>query len=115
MKPLAEIRLARILGEILRLEWEYESAALLEPDKTLTDGAALAATCPAGELETFRDRIALGQLMAIQHWAQGMADRYPEQEAVWQDILRLCGLVDLPGLRRLAEAWGEAARASTSS
>ena len=48
--------------------------------------------------------------MAIQHWAQAMAERYPEREAVWQEILRLCGLVDLPGLRRLAEAWGEEAR-----
>ncbi len=115
MKPLAETRLARILGEVLRLEWEYESEAPPEPDKTLTDGAALAATCPAGELDTFRHRIALGQIMAIQHWAQGMADRYPEREAVWQEILRLCGLVDLHGLRRLAETWGEASRAGTSS
>jgi hypothetical protein len=39
-----------------------------------------------------------------------MVDRYPEQEAVWQDIVRLCGLVDLPSLRRLAEAWAEEAR-----
>ena len=115
MKPLAETRLAQILGEVLRLEWEYESEAPPEPDKTLTDGAALATTCPAGELDTFRHRIALGQIMAIQHWAQAMAERYPEREAVWQEILRLCGLVDLPGLRRLAEAWGEASRAGTSS
>ena len=115
MKPLAETHLAQILGEIMRLEWEYESEAPPEPDKTLTDGAALAATCPTEELDIFRDRIALGQLMTIQHWAQAMADRYPEREAVWQDILHLCGLVDLPGLRRLAEAWGEAAGSQVPS
>ena len=115
MKPLCEARLAQILGEILGIEWEYEEVAAPAPVQDVEEFPSLAMMCSTSELETFRDMVALGQLMGIKRWAQGMADRHPEHEGQWRNIQRLCDQVDMHGLRRLVPVPAEGARESQKS
>lgn len=104
IKPLSESHLAVILGDILGLEWEYaEESSLLDP----APPAALPASCTAAERARFLEMLSIGQLKAIQQWAQEMAERDPEHKAEWSNIIHLCAVVDLPGLQRLARAAGE--------
>lgn len=104
--------MAQILGEILGIEWEYEEVATPAPVQDVEEFPSLAMMCSASEQETFRDMVALGQLMGIKRWAQGMADRYPEHEGLWRNIQRLCDQVDMHGLRRLVPIPAEGARES---
>lgn len=108
MKPLSESSLARILSDLLGLDWVLAD----EPPATLDTLArpALPAMPPPGavpseQIEAFERMLALGQLIAIEEWARTMANRYPDYEPFWQDILNRCTTVDLPGLRQRAAAW----------
>lgn len=104
IKPLSESRLAVILGDILGLDWEYaEESSLLDPAPPV----ALPASCTAAERARFLEMLSIGQLKAIQQWAQEMAERDPEHRAAWSDIMHLCAVIDLPGLQRLARAAAE--------
>ena len=80
MKPLSEARLAWILEEVLRIEWEYADEPPAPGDglaDTENRPASMATACSTEELGQFRDMVALGQLMAIQQWARNMADKDP--------------------------------------
>jgi CheY-like chemotaxis protein len=105
MKPLSEAHLARVLEEVLRIEWEYADEPPAPGHRfadTPAGSTSIATACSTEELGQFRDMVALGQLMAIQQWARNMADKHPEHAALWQDLAQLCTSVDLPGLRRAA-------------
>ncbi|HPB76618.1 MAG TPA: hypothetical protein PLY96_15395, partial [Chromatiaceae bacterium] len=109
---------AQILGEILGIEWEYEEVAAPAPVQDIEEFPSLAMLCSASELESFRNMVALGQLMGIKRWAQGMANRHSEHEGPWRNIQRLCDQVDMHGLRRLvpvpAEGAGESQKGNST-
>jgi signal transduction histidine kinase/DNA-binding NarL/FixJ family response regulator len=100
MKPLAEPELATRLGELLGLEWEYEteSAGETAPEPGLTSLSALT----ADERARFNEMVAIGQILRLQGWARDMAEKHPEREAIWRGIEQICRRVDLPALKRLA-------------
>ena len=105
MKPLSEAQLARILDEVLRIEWEYGDETPVPGDRsadTQAGSTSIATACSTEAFAQFRDMVALGQLMAIQQWVRNMADQHPEHADLWQDLARLCISVDLPGLQRIA-------------
>jgi CheY-like chemotaxis protein len=102
MKPVAELQLASLLGELLGLQWEYGVDAGGEEPPAI-DPSWLTAL-DADERERFTEMVAIGQVLGLQRWAQDMVQRHPEQEASWRGIEQLCRRVDLPALKRLAEA-----------
>ncbi|KAA6186667.1 transporter substrate-binding domain-containing protein [Thiohalocapsa marina] len=103
MKPVFERQLARILAEVLSLDWEYA------PDASSAGGSKREPVSPAGSLSAeergrLRDMVAIGQVIEIQRWAIEMAEQHPERDALWQGIIAMCSALDLSALRRLAEA-----------
>lgn len=109
MKPLSETRLAQLLEEVLGVEWDYAAApAGGGPVASGAPAWPAPGVVPGGQVQAFKQMVALGQLMAIQQWAQTMAERYPQHGPLWQDLMQRCATVDLPGLSRLAAACPEA-------
>ena len=101
MKPLSELQLARVLGEVLALEWEYELDAS-PADRSHPAPTAQSASFSVEERRHLQDMVAIGQVIEIQRWARKMAEQHPEREAVWHGIMAMCSALDLPALRRLA-------------
>lgn len=97
MKPLQAATLAQFLAQCLSLEWIWEEAA---PESGFTTTSVRLAP---DEAERLREALALGQILDLQRHAGALAERAPECAAFAEEIIRLCGLVDLPGLRRLFE------------
>lgn len=102
LKPLSESYLAHLLGDVLELDWIYEETPSTT-ETAETAATALPASCSAEEHVRFREMVELGQLHAIRQWAQSQAERQPEHRAGWLEIVHLSAIVDIPGLRRLAQ------------
>ena len=100
MKPLSEESMAEILGRLLDLDWTYDES--LPMTTTALATTPLPYACPAEEFDRLRQMVSLGQLLAIQQWAQGMAERYPPDRQLFEEIARCSTRVDLAGLRRIA-------------
>jgi len=104
VKPLSEEHLAEILERLLDLDWLYENSI---PTNATAETTPLATTpvpsvCPAEEFDRLRQMLSLGQLLAIEEWARGMAKRYPPDRQLFGEIARCSTRADLAGLRRIA-------------
>jgi hypothetical protein len=94
LKPLRMAALAQLLERQLDLEWTWraqdtEPAVDLNCDKL-----------GPNEVAQLREALALGQVLNLQRQAAALTAN-PECAAFAQEVIRLCGLVDLPGLQRL--------------
>lgn len=100
MKPVDQNALARMLEERLGIEW-IRSASQAAPS------AAGTLTLPCtGRLAELQDMLALGQIPAIEEWAEALALETPTCRSFADEVRRLCGAVDLAGLRRLLDSAG---------
>ena len=99
LKPLETALLANVLQETLGIQWREEPLTVSEAPSPTSLGCL-----PETERATFRSMVELGQIIAIRHWAKAMGEQHPECQGSVTEILRLCETVDLPALRRLAEA-----------
>jgi CheY-like chemotaxis protein len=101
MKPLNEPILATLLGESLALNWEYETAAPVA-EALQPDAALLSVELTAEERERLQAMVNMGQVLGLQAWAQEMADKDSERQAMWLGIEQRCRVLDLQALKELA-------------
>lgn len=101
MKPLDQTALARMLEERLDIAWIRNEG----PEATAETGA-LVLPGPA-EIGEMIDMLALGQILAIEEWAEALAQAQPEFRIFAQEVKRLCAAVDLPRLWKLASLAAE--------
>lgn len=98
MKPLDQNALARMLEERLGIEWLHDAEAVAAQAK-----GDLTPPSPARMAELI-DMLALGQVLAIEEWADALAEKEPESRTFAHEVKRLCAAVDLPRLWKLASA-----------
>lgn len=101
MKPLDQTALARMLEECLGIAWIRKEG----PEAT-ADAGALVLPGPAKIAEMI-DMLALGQVLAIEEWADALVQDQPELRTFAREVKRLCAAVDLPRLWKLASLAAE--------
>jgi hypothetical protein len=102
LKPLSAAALIEILRRHLGLVWEYAEA-----DR----GNDESAPSPAQLNET----LSLGAVVAIEQWAVGMTEDYPDCAPLWAEIGRRATNVDLAGLRAMYPRLQAAASGAAAS
>ena len=61
------------------------------------------ARLPTVKREEFRAMLELGQIVALQHWADNLAQEQPDHHDLAQEIKQRCQTIDLAGLHQLFE------------
>jgi len=102
LKPICQDELAEFLARRLDMEWIWESPvaadAAAEPDRPLTKQYP-----PREQLDTFRDLLTLGRVVALQRWADSLEQAYPVCAWFAGQVRLLCRAVDLVGLQALLD------------
>jgi two-component system, sensor histidine kinase LadS len=102
LKPICQDELAEFLARRLDIEWIWESPVAAEaaavPDRPLTKQYP-----PREQLDTFRDLLTLGRVVALQRWADSLEQAYPVCAWFAGQVRLLCRAVDLVGLQALLD------------
>lgn len=101
MKPFPTEQLADILARLLGVEWVRQEP-LEQPLEA--DSPPDLGILSAEDRARFRHMVKLGQIVGIQQWLDELSRQYPQGDATFRQIHRLCEQVDLPALTRLAHA-----------
>jgi CheY-like chemotaxis protein len=106
LKPISATALTDILQRHLDLEWEYAETDLPADTAASTRKVdptelSLPPGCCDLELAQLKEMLALGAVVAIEQWTVEMAETYPEQGVLWDEIRHRAHRVDLVGLRDL--------------
>jgi hypothetical protein len=75
-----------------------QKAALFQSPCEISGLAAI----DTDDREQFKRMVAIGQVLELQHYAQEMAEKYPELKTSWNGIERMCCDVDLAASKHLA-------------
>lgn len=114
LKPIRHQELAGYLRRRLGLEWileDVEAGTAARATVPTVDGALLLSAEQLGE---FKEMLALGRIVAIRRWADGLATGQPELGAFAAVVAGMVESVDLGGLKRLlAQAERDAASRSS--
>lgn len=97
MKPLQTSVLVQLLARRLGLEW-------IRRDQPSAPPPVLDLRCvnlSRIEVEQLHDALKLGKVLNLQRHAAALARTNPECAPFAQEVVRLCTLIDLPGLQRL--------------
>lgn len=105
IKPVDSETLADHLHQLLGIEWtrERKSSGARQHKRSVTPP-------PAENLAEFRAMLELGQIPAIQRWAEDVALARPECVGFSRQVKKLCQAVDPEGLRKLLEQATKSAR-----
>jgi CheY-like chemotaxis protein len=102
LKPICQDKLAEFLARRLNIEWIWEQPVAVG-SPTASDRTHTGRYPPADQLETFRDLLALGRVVALQRWADSLEQAFPACAWFAGQVRSLCLAVDLAGLQRLLD------------